>query len=118
MIIKELPIPIFGGTLIIEIVDNWKKLNKKYNCNFDKTVNGTAYYSIKDDGSSEFIIAFKGKPEVSLIVHEAIHLVNAIFRYRGVKLDLKNDELQAYFTEWVFETVNNEIQKYYDTNTN
>ena len=100
---KEVEIPIFGGTLVVEIVKNWKKLNKQYNCNYDSTVNGTAYYAIKENGGSEFVIAFLGKPSYALIVHECIHWVNAVFRYRGVKLDPKNDELQAYFTEWVFQ---------------
>lgn len=56
-----------------------------------------------ENGGSEFVIAFLGKPSYALIVHECIHWVNAVFRYRGIKLDPKNDELQAYFTEWVFQ---------------
>ena len=47
-----------------------------------------------------------------VVAHEAVHAVNNIFKSRGIKLDINNDELQAYLTEWVFEQVENYFEEY------
>ena len=110
---KAIKIPIYGGVLKIKIVKNWKKLNKKFNCNYTNSVDGCAYYTIDKDGVTNFHIEFLGKPSLGVIVHESVHCVNHIFKSRGVKLDVKKDEHQAYFTEWIFEQVSNYIEEYY-----
>ena len=109
---KTIKIPIYGGVLKIKIVKNWKKLNKKFNCNYTNSVDGCAYYTIDKDGVTNFHIEFLGKPSLGVIVHESVHCVNHIFRSRGVKLNVKKDEHQAYFTEWIFEQVSNYIEEF------
>ncbi len=33
--------------------------------------------------------------------HEAVHVVNRIYEFSGIKHDFKNDEPQAYLTGWI-----------------
>lgn len=35
------------------------------------------------------------------VAHEALHAVNFMLKARGVEVDTTNDEVQAYFLEWV-----------------
>ena len=44
-------------------------------------------------------------PSNSLIAHESVHLVNHLFEDWGIKLDLDNDEPQAYLTGWFVEQI-------------
>lgn len=110
---KIVDIPIYGGKLIIREVKNWKKINKKYNFELEPHVDGCVFNMISDSKDhSEFHICFLGKPSNSLIVHEVIHLVNSIYKYRHVELDLDNDEPQAYLAEWLFE----QVEQYFEEN--
>ena len=43
--------------------------------------------------------------------HEAVHVVNYIFRSRGIQADLQNDEPQAYLTGWVHEKIYQSIPR-------
>jgi hypothetical protein len=45
-----------------------------------------------------------------VILHEAVHIKNKIFETHGVKNDVKNDEHEAYFVEYLYRT----IKEYYD----
>lgn len=108
---KNVKIPIYGGTLKLKIVKNWKKLNKMFDCNYNSSVDGCAYHMQKEDGTTTFHIEFLGIPSTATMVHESVHLVNRVFHNRGVELDTENDEAQAYFTEWVFEQVEEFIEQ-------
>lgn len=118
MIVKKIKIPIyFGDFIIIYDKDGWDEVNKKYQkklgwdtpitygypaCVFEDT-----FYSY-----TKYVAAFITKPTASIIAHEAVHLVNKIFKHRGVDLDLVNDEPQAYLTGWFV----NEIDKFFKKN--
>lgn len=47
------------------------------------------------------IICFQGDAEPGIVVHEAVHAANCTFKHHGVKLDVNNDEHQAYYTEYL-----------------
>jgi hypothetical protein len=51
----------------------------------------------------EIGVAFDEYEDMSIMVHEAVHVVNFIFEECGIKLDTNNDEAQAYLTSWIFE---------------
>jgi len=40
-----------------------------------------------------------------LITHESVHAVNFLYRYVGAKLDMLNDEPQAYLTEYIADQI-------------
>ena len=55
----------------------------------------------------EIGVAFDEYEDMSIMVHEAVHIVNFIFEECGVKLDTINDEAQAYLTAWIFNQIKN-----------
>lgn len=104
--IKEVIIPIYFGTLVIIVTDNWEEVNTIY----DKTdIDGALYEGVffEVKNKDEYVVAIK-RTDWSVIAHEAVHVVNAIFLNCGVILNRKNDEPQAYLTGWVV----NEIDKF------
>ena len=108
---KIIDIPILGGKLCITRIKSWKKVNKEYG--FDLTNIMDACVIFKEENNISYNeIYFINKPSNAVIAHEAVHAVNNIFKSRGIKLDINNDELQAYLTEWVFEQVENYFEEY------
>lgn len=104
---KTIKIPIYDGKLILYQVDNWDFINQKYE-HPDPLTNrtcGTVLTNYTKSGNSEYIVAFNSVPLNSVIAHEAKHVVNLIFRDRGILLDVDNDEPEAYFLDWVFEQI-------------
>lgn len=66
-----------------------------------------------DNVGSIFIIAFADIETAfrnDILCHELIHLKNRIFDYTGVKLDFDNDEPEAYFFGYLFETISAAIR--------
>lgn len=59
----------------------------------------------------DFYVACFSVKDLNIIVHESVHIVNYIFEDTHIKPDVKNDELQAYLTAWVFDEINNFINK-------
>jgi len=49
-------------------------------------------------------------PTSGIIVHESKHLVNQIFAYIGMGLNVHNDEAETYLLQWIFE----KISKFFD----
>lgn len=47
-----------------------------------------------------------------IIVHEAVHIKNKVFMTIGHKNDRDNDEPEAYFVEWIFDKISQEIEVY------
>lgn len=52
---------------------------------------------VRDQGHNVLIIFSRGVSH-GTIAHEVVHAVNATFSYHGMKLDVHNDEHQAYYT--------------------
>ena len=97
MIKKTINIPIYQCKLTIILDKDLSYVTKKY-----KTIDLSNYGAVTmriPDKHSEYIIAFEYN-EGSIIAHEVTHLVNYIFKDRGVELDVNNDEPKAYLTGW------------------
>ena len=66
--------------------------------------------TLKDESKyRSYVVAFEYS-DGSIIAHEIVHIVNAIFLDCGIELDRINDENQAYLTGWLFD----EIYKFLD----
>lgn len=106
---RVVKIPIYGGELIMYLVDDWDYMNKKYSKESPMTNRtcGVTFTNYTTAGYSQYIVAFRTRPSNSVISHEVTHIVNLLFRDRGIILDVDNDEPQAYFTDWVFEQIEN-----------
>lgn len=95
-------IPIYKMKLTIEQSTNFRKLLDKYgytNHPDDKTE------AICFINKGHIAVLFNGKCSINTIVHESVHVVNYIYEYIGVKLDVVNDEHQAYLTSWVVDEI-------------
>ena len=110
---KVTKIPVFFGDFIILLDnDNWSNVNEIYShrLNWDRPADERdEAFVFRDNynGYSKYIVCFKSKPSNKIIAHEVVHLVNRLFEDRGIVLDVKNDECQAYLTGWFFEQIEN-----------
>lgn len=46
-----------------------------------------------------------------VLVHEAVHVKNMVFRELGYKPKTDNDEAEAYFVEWIFSEMESFLKK-------
>lgn len=99
---KIIPIPIYFGKLVLVVVTDWNEFDKKYNTNI--AAEDYIGVAVNKKGSSTYVIGLK-EFEFEFIAHEAVHIVNYIYRNCGIHLDVKNDEPQAYLTGWVVSEV-------------
>jgi hypothetical protein len=105
---KTIDIPIYQCKLTIILDKDLSYISKKY-----KTIDLSNYGAVTmrvPNKHSEYIVAFEYS-DGSIIAHEVIHLVNYIFKDRGIKLDIKNDEPQAYLTGWLFKEIDKFLNK-------
>lgn len=112
MIKEEVQIPIYRGALVMILTRDLTELNKEYNLNFTNSFGGGVFNITDDSGYTTFFVAFDYDWDNALIAHEAVHLVNDIFKHKYIKLDPDNDEAQAYFTAWIFEQCEDFLNKY------
>lgn len=105
MKVIKIDIPIYFGYLRVVITDNFKKSADKLKVDdegLELNSYGAFVCSSKDDrGISYFNVFFHEDVDHDLIAHEVVHLVNAIYAERHIKLDIHNDEPQAYLTGWI-----------------
>jgi hypothetical protein len=115
---KSLTVPIYGNHLHIVIIENWDediiKVNKKFYNNFTK--NDEVLGLSQQRGQSTLIIInverhkkiYSGNIEIEIIAtiaHEAVHACNTIFESKGIRLDVNNDEPQAYFVDYLVKEI-------------
>lgn len=83
----KIKVPLYHTNLKIVVSKKHPNL-KKY----------AAFVTVKKNTVIVFISP-KCTPDV--IAHEAVHVVNIIFKRVCIQLDIDNDEAQAYLTGWV-----------------
>lgn len=105
---KEVSIPIYFGKLTMILTNEWEVVNKVYNTKIDDNLYDAVVFEMKDN--DEYIVAIK-VIKWSIIAHEVVHIVNAIFLKCGIELDRHNDEPQAYLTGWIFEEINKFLEE-------
>ena len=108
MVRKKIKIPIFFGKLVILRVRKMTDLNAKFGLNAKDSYASLVFKKETKKGGIRYFIALQKNTKNSIIVHEAVHIVNYIFEHNGIEPDLHNDEAQAYLTGWIFE----QIEKY------
>ena len=101
----KIVIPLYQSELIIIQDKNWKKINRKYNINGEKYFGAFTFRNLKKSGRMQYVVCFDSNPSNSLIAHEATHLTNILFKDFGFKLDVDNDEPQAYLLAWFVEQI-------------
>lgn len=90
-------------------------LNEKYNLCLDNDFNScsTVTHAIPtEDGITRYYVLLTPKAEPDHVAHESKHIVNRVFRDRGINLDLINDEPECYLLGWVFEKIYKTLKKW------
>lgn len=72
----------------------------------------TAKKIIKGHERNFVIIIFPASTEVPTMAHEAVHAANLAFSHAGAKLDVDNDEPQAYLVDFVVKQILKTFKKY------
>lgn len=109
MRVKKIQIPIYYGYLHIIVTSGGMQcVKERYGLKENVENYGAFVWSNYIGGVSQYYISIDEGVKGDLLVHEIIHLVNAVFIHIGASLDVHNDEPQAYLAGWFFK----EIEKY------
>lgn len=102
MIVKKLKTPLYFETIQIVITNDFNKALKKNNISYNFDTNMySAFVWIKGD----ITLFITPDSDISIIAHECVHIVNEIFKRCAIKLDIENDEPQAYLMGWIVKEV-------------
>ena len=99
MNIKTIDIPIFRGKLTFTKSESFKETNERYKLQIPERFGAVTFRNENADGF-ECVVSFVDD-NISLLVHEAVHVCNFIYEKIGAKLDIENDEFQAYLIGWI-----------------
>lgn len=101
---KIIKVPIYNYKVTIMVANDWKETKSIYPDIED--ANGLVL-----EGKNNFILIIPPN-NPSIIVHECEHLKNCIWNYIGQRTDSKNDEVDAYLVEYLFEQVSKVVAKH------
>lgn len=104
----NITVPLYKQKITVIVTENLNKALKKEKIpfNFDANLYGALTYTENTDS----IYLFVGKDiDVSLIAHEAVHIVNEIFKRVRIVPDLDSDEPQAYLMGWLVGELNDKL---------
>lgn len=115
MTIKTYHIPIYFGYLRIVIADDFQealvKLKQSDKLKNANDYDGFAYPDKTKSGVNRYTIFLHANAGHSIIAHEVVHAVNALYIDSGMQLDRHNDEHQAYIAGWFTEQVYKALKK-------
>lgn len=101
---KTIKVPIFDYKIVIIVADTFEEVSSLYPevhyCN------GCVLEGL--DNSSVIIPPNKS----GVLVHECVHLKNAIWKYIGYKPIEDNDEVDAYLVQYLFNQVSKVVDKH------
>lgn len=114
--IYKTDIPIYFGKFWVIITKDFIKAGKDIGMDFHDSIADCLGVAVtksqKHAGCYLIMIKANRIKDASVIAHEALHTVNAIFKGRGIDIDTTNDEAQAYFLGWVVTQVTKAIAKH------
>lgn len=106
---KKIDIPIYGCVLSMYLDEDLSHIEKKYNT---KSLEDFGAVTLKDkDNYRHYVVAFTDAKHLSNIAHEIVHLKNQIYIDCAMELDRYNDEPEAYLTGWLFDNINDFLNK-------
>jgi hypothetical protein len=107
---KKINIDILESVVFVHKTNSIKTFLSKYGGTADEHTNACVFFDEKDPEHCIQVV-FKEEPDKKSIVHESVHIVNMLFKERGILPDLDNDELQAYLTAFLFEKMDKIVSK-------
>ena len=109
--IKKIDIPVIPFSFRLMIFKTRKDMiDGLSHIPFQQEISEThaGYFEYKDKAYLYFNIEEVNEGRVA---HECLHLINQAFQYIHYVPRTDNDEIQAYFLQWVVDTVNKHIKK-------
>lgn len=104
---RKINIPIFNFKLTIAIFDYWDEVKDWFN-------QGPEPRAItKYNGLGGALVAVNSK-RGSSIVHEAVHIKNAIWEWIGYRPMADNDEVDAYVVTYIYNKIVDVFYKHND----
>jgi len=101
---KKINIPIYEFSLTIILAKNLSEVLKKYKLDGEFGNFGALTFEDKSR-YRHYVVAFTDASHLSNIAHEIVHIKNYIFLGINAKIDLHNDEPEAYLTGWLFDNI-------------
>lgn len=101
----KIEIPIFYGEIWVWYEDTLEEVSNHYEIGGDPNEFDGFFFRVYDNGYIQYHIALKKDIEHHKIIHEIVHLCNALMKDRGILLDPDNDETQAYLMGWMCEQI-------------
>lgn len=106
---KTIDIPIYCCKLTIILDKDLSYVEKKYKT---KSLSNFGAVTLKDKNRyRHYVVGFTDANHLSNIAHEIVHLKNQIYVDCAMELDRYNDEPEAYLTGWLFDQINNFLNK-------
>ena len=97
---------IYPVDLLVYNTDNIGYIEDKYNLAKMDSSTGFVWTTKK----SEILCVFSASDITDrIIVHESKHIVNRLFSIIGQDLDVKNDEVECYLLDTIFQTLHNKL---------
>lgn len=103
---KTIEVPIYGCYLTIIFTKDLNEVVKKYKLSGNWNEFGALTFEDKLK-YRHYVVAFTDANHLSNIVHEIVHIKNYIFLGINAKVDIQNDEPEAYLSGWLFDQINN-----------
>lgn len=101
---KTINVPIYEFSLTIILTKDLNEVVKKYKLNGEFGNFGALTFENKSK-HRHYVVAFTDASHLSNIAHEIVHIKNYIFHGINAKIDLYNDEPEAYLTGWLFDKI-------------
>lgn len=103
MKIYKKKIPLYFETLKIVVSKDFEKSLKALKVPHQFDVNN--YDSFIFPHKDCIYLFINSKATAGVIAHEAVHIVNYVFKRANISLDFDNDEPQAYLMGWIVDTI-------------
>lgn len=100
MVKNTIIVPIYNSIIEVITVKCITDVNELYSINAESNYDSFVFIHL-----DKIIMVLPTTYNLAVIVHEVVHIVNFIFKSCGVKLDIDNDEPQAYLTSWLFNEI-------------
>lgn len=109
MIKTTIDIPIYCCKLTIILDKDLSYVEKKYKT---KSLSDFGAVTLKDENRyRHYVVGFTDATHLSNIAHEIVHLKNQIYVDSAMEVDRYNDEPEAYLIGWLFDQINNFLNK-------
>jgi hypothetical protein len=120
VLIKKIKVPFYGSKIWIVVSPSLNKsidvvedcINHKIIKEEDKKSTDAYTYAFEEGGAYFICVFLKPTERVGNIAHEALHAVNILHHWHGVRPSYSNDESVAYFLGWLVDRCHTVIGQY------